>query len=140
MNEVWLSVLLRFLCLYWVSWQPSPFAYIQSGGGRAGLGQDRSLPLVCLASMHLKALSLSLGVREEEEGIKLWQEGVELGKLLMWAGSRVSGGESEQWLQIKRVSQRPAAFAAGKEVVRGGREKRWLSHMEKCSGKNISKP
>lgn len=92
MNEVWLSVLLRFLCLYWVSWQPSPFAYIQSGGGRAGLGRDRSLSLVCLASMHLKALSLLLGVREEEVGIKLWQEGVELGKLLMWAGSRVSGG------------------------------------------------
>ena len=36
---------------------------------------------------------------------------------------------------VAAVSQRPAAFTAGKEVVRGGRKKRWLSHMEKCSGK-----
>lgn len=32
-----------------------------------------------------------------------------------------------------------SAFAAGKEVARGGRERRWLSHMGKCSGKNIAK-
>lgn len=71
MNEVELSVLLRFPRLYWVSWQLGPFAYMQSDGGRAGLGRDRPLPLVCLAPMHLKALPLLLGVGEEEEGIRL---------------------------------------------------------------------
>lgn len=39
-----------------------------------------------------------------------------------------------------RVFQRPAEFAAGKEVVRGGKEKKWLSHTEKCRRESISKP
>lgn len=66
-----LSVLLRFPSVYWIRWQLGPFTYMQSDGRRAGLGRDRPFHLVCLTPVHLKALSLSLGVREEEEGIRL---------------------------------------------------------------------
>lgn len=103
---------LRLLFLSLVSWQPSPFLIFRVVEGRAGLGQDKSFTFICLGPTHLKALSLLLRIRDKERKC-LMGKGINVG----WEHSR---GGIITIVADKRVFQRPAQFAAGKEVVREG--------------------
>lgn len=98
------------------------------------LGLDIPLPLDCLAPRHFKVSFLSVGVMEEENtGV---YRKVSKWKVLMWAGSRVGGEKSEKWPQIKWVSETCSICS---NMGRKWSGVRWLSQMEKCSGKSTSK-
>lgn len=104
---------LRLLFLSLVSWQPSPFLAFRAVEGRAGLGRDKSFTLICLGPTRLKALSLLLSIRDKERKC-LMGKGINVGCEHSRCGGIITIDAD------KRVFQRPAEFAAGKEVVREG--------------------
>lgn len=124
----WSSVLLRFLCLYWVLLHICRV----TAGGHGWLRTELSL-----FAWHLKTLSLLLGVREEGEGIKLWQEGVDLtginvgweqssgGKRSNGCGSRGTHGDLQHLLTEGRGQRRE-----GKEVVKPHGELQWKKYFK----------